>query len=84
MSSRLQVELYQARNKEWSFRVIRGARITLVAGETYKVRGGARRALRSLATVCTDSSSSSWVSPLQAACLKELADEQRRWDARKR
>lgn len=78
MSARLKVELYQARNKQWSFRVIRGARIIIVPGETYSSHGGVRRALRNLAAIATDTSSASWVSPLQAACLLALELDKRK------
>lgn len=83
MSARLKVEVYRAKNNEWSFRVIRGARIVLVAGETYTQRGGARRAVRNLAAICADTSSASWTSPLESACLEGLAAEDRAWKARK-
>jgi len=84
VSARLKVEIFAAKNGQWAFRVIRGARIILGPVETYALRGGARRAVRALAAISTDASSSSWVSPLQAACLLGLEDEQRAWDARRR
>lgn len=71
MSARVKVELYEARNGQWSYRVIRGARIIIVPGETYVTRAGARRALRSLADISTDSPSIAG-SRLHAACVAEL------------
>jgi len=84
VSARLKVEIYQATNTEWSFRVIRGARIILVPGETYKLRGGVRRAVRNLAGIATDHMMVSAVSALQAEALAALEREQREWDARRR
>lgn len=72
MSARLKAELFKAENGQWAFRVIRGARIIIVPGETYTSRAGAKRALRNLAAIATGTSSTSWVSPLQAAYLAEL------------
>lgn len=78
MSARLKAEFIHARNGQWSFHVIRGSRIILTPGETYKTHAGARRAMRSLATISTDTSSTSYVSPLQAACLLALETDKRK------
>lgn len=82
MTAKVKCHIWKAANGEWTFHIIRGARITLVPGETYQLRGGARRAVRALAEISTDRSLQSYVSQLQAACLKELGDEQKRWDLR--
>ncbi len=81
-AAKVKCEIYVAQNMEWGFRIVRGSRITLAPGETYKLRGGVRRAVRALAAIATDSSSSSWASPLQAACLSELDREQAQWNNR--
>lgn len=86
----IRAELYVAGNREWSYRIIAGnGRITLTPGETYKLRGGARRALRSLArdasAVTQDwPGTGSVLSPLALAVQKELARENAAWNARKK
>lgn len=84
MKPRLKVEIYRAANKQRSFRVTRGSRIILTPGETYRVRGGVRRAVRNLAGIATDHMIAGSVSQLQADALAALEREQRAWDARPR
>ncbi len=49
---RVKIEIFQAKNKQWTFHVTRGARIVLAAGETYLTRANARRALAGVAKMC--------------------------------
>lgn len=79
----IRAELFVAENEEWSFRIIAGnGRITMGPGETYKLRGGARRALRTLMEASC--SSPGLNSPLAHACAEELDREQAAWDKRKK
>lgn len=82
-AAKLKLEIKTAINGEWYFHVIRGSRVILTPGETYKQRGGVRRAVKALAEISTDKSSTSWVSPLQAAALQGLRVEQDAWNKRK-
>lgn len=83
-TAKLKCEIYPSDHvlKQYAFRIIRGSRIVLVPGELYSTRGHCRRAVRNLAKICTDSSLSSYVSPMQAACLAELDREQAAWNKR--
>lgn len=83
MAGKVHVEIFKTVNGQFSFRVKRGGNIILGPEEAYKLRGGVRRAVRSLATVATDESLGSYVSPLQAACWAELDREQAAWNSRK-
>lgn len=87
----IRAELYVAGNREWSYRIIAGnGRITLSPGETYKLRGGARRALRSLGDSATFMAATTAGrgdpirSPLSRAISDELDREQAAWNARKK
>lgn len=90
----IRAELFQAKNKEWSYRIIAGnGRITLTPGETYKLRGGARRALRQLGREATCAPKKTaddpmalhcQSSPLSIAVLQELSRENAAWNARKK
>lgn len=81
-AAKVTCRLYVAANDEWSFHIRRGSRIILTAGETYKLRGGARRAVRNLAAIT--SSFGCVANQLQDACLHELDREQATWNVRKR
>lgn len=81
----IKVEIYQAANNEFSFRVKGGnARITLWPGETYKTRGAVRRAVRTLARWAASTANDVVGSPLYDACHAALDAEQEAWNNRKR
>ncbi len=84
-AAKVKCEIFIAQNMQWGFRIVRGSRITLAPGETYKLRGGVRRAVRELAAISNSNPETNFaaLSPLQSACLIALDYEQARWNNRK-
>lgn len=89
MSAQLKVQIYQSKIvgmtlAQWSYRVVRGARIILTPNEFYALRGGVRRAVRNLATISLPVHDTVTITPLAEACYVELDAENARWKARDR
>lgn len=78
-AAKVKCQIYIAENMEWSFRIIRGSRIIIGPEETYKTRGGVRRAVRSIAEISTGFSGSQ----LSSACFDCLDAEMIEWNNRK-